>query len=185
MRIETVRLVLRDFTPDDEPAMYAIRHDPRFLEFYDDDLGTPEATHRLHGLFLDYQREVPRRRFQLAITLHGSDTPIASAGIRRKPDNDFEADIGYELAVAHWGHGYATEAATAMVAYGFETLALHRISSWCIADNVRSARVLEKLGLRLEGRLRDNEHFKGRYWDTLQYGLLRAEWDEACTRGVR
>jgi RimJ/RimL family protein N-acetyltransferase len=177
MLITTERLVLRDFTAADEPAMYAIRRDPRFLEFYDPELGTPAATQRLHALFLEWQHEQPRARWQLAITLAGDDRPIGSAGIRRKPEHDFEADIGYELHVDHWGHGYATEAARALVAHGFEELGLARISSWCITENVRSARVLEKLGMRLEGRLRANERFRERWWDSSLYGLLHDEWE--------
>jgi [ribosomal protein S5]-alanine N-acetyltransferase len=177
MRIETARLVLRDFVPADEPAMHAIRRDPRFLEFYDDALGTAEQTHRLQQLFIEYQGVEPRRRFQLAVTLRGDDTPIGSAGIRRKDANEFEADIGYELRVEQWGKGYATEAASVLLDFGFATLGLNRISSWCIADNARSARVLERLGMRLEGRLRANEFFQDRWWDTLLYGLLRGEWE--------
>ena len=46
---------------------------------------------------------------------------------------------------------------------------------WCIADNTAAARVLQKVGFKLEGRLRQNERFKGRRWDTLLYGLLRGE----------
>ena len=64
-----------------------------------------------------------------------------------------------------------------MVSFGFRELGLDRISSWCIADNAASARVLERLGFRQEGRLRRNEHFKGRWWDTLLYALLRDEWE--------
>ena len=63
-----------------------------------------------------------------------------------------------------------------MLAFGFDTLKLHRIWSWCIADNQRSARLLGRLGMQLEGRLRENEHFKGRWWDTLVYGMLESEW---------
>ena len=63
-----------------------------------------------------------------------------------------------------------------MVDFGFRELRLHRLSSWCIADNTAAARVLEKVGFKLEGRLRQNERFKGRRWDTLLYGLLREEW---------
>ncbi len=80
------------------------------------------------------------------------------------------------LAPDHWGHGYATEAAKAMVAYGFTTLQLHRIWAECVADNRGSARVLTKVGMQLEGRLRENEYYKGRYWDTLIFGLLVDEW---------
>ncbi len=63
-----------------------------------------------------------------------------------------------------------------MVRFGFEELGLHRIWSWCIADNVASARVLEKTGMRREGRQRETDWFKGRWWDTLLYGLLEDEW---------
>ena len=63
-----------------------------------------------------------------------------------------------------------------MVEFGFRKLKLHRMSSRCIAENQASARVLEEAGLRLEGRLRENEYFKGRRWDTLLYGLLKSEW---------
>ena len=84
---------------------------------------------------------MPRRRWQLAITLSGDDTPIGSAGIRRKghdlhgqpvnhqADRNFEADIGYELHADHWGHSYATDAARALVALGFDELGLQRISA--------------------------------------------------------
>ena len=121
-------------------------------------------------MFLDQQTgqqtERPRRRFQLAITLPDNGQLIGSCGIRRKPDNDWEADIGYELAPDFWGRGYATESARAMVNFGFHKLRLRRISSWCIADNAASVRVLERLGFRQEGRLRRNEYFKRRWWDT-------------------
>jgi RimJ/RimL family protein N-acetyltransferase len=55
-------------------------------------------------------------------------------------------------------------------------LGLHRISSWCIADNTASTRVLEKAGFKLEGRLREHEYFKDRWWDRLLFGILEHEW---------
>ncbi len=65
-----------------------------------------------------------------------------------------------------------------MLAFGFSELGLHRVSSWCVADNAASARVLAKLGMVQEGRLRDKEWFKGRYWDVLQFAILAPEWRE-------
>jgi RimJ/RimL family protein N-acetyltransferase len=88
-----------------------------------------------------------------------------------------EGDIGYELAPQHWGHGYATEAARAILRFGFTQLRVHRIWSYCVAENTGSAHVLEKLGMRLEGRLREKEFYKGCWWDTLMYALLEQEWD--------
>jgi len=81
-----------------------------------------------------------------------------------------------ERTPEHWGQGYATEAACEMVRFGFVELGLHRIWSWCVADNVGSAHVLEKVGMRLEGRQRDKEHYKGRWWDRLLYAVLEDEW---------
>jgi len=89
-----------------------------------------------------------------------------------------EADIGYELSPRQWSRGYATEVARAVVRFGFTELGLHRVWLTCIVDNVGSARVLEKLGMRLEGRLRDKEYFGGRWWDTLLYAILEDEWRE-------
>ena len=111
---------------------------------------------------------------------------IDSPHFKMKSADAHEADIGYELDPPYWGHGYATEAARAIVRFGFTRLRLHRIWSWCIADNVGSARVLEKVGMRREGRLRENAYFKGRWWDTLLYGMLEDEWraSESANQGT-
>jgi RimJ/RimL family protein N-acetyltransferase len=199
MRIQTERLILRDFAADDWPAVLAYQSDPRYLRLYAWTGRTEAEVRAFVQMFLDQQAEQPRRKFQLAVTLPGDDPQwpapegrslwgaapggaggdrvIGNCGIRRKPENDWEADIGYELAPGHWGKGYATEAARAMVAFGFRELGLHRVSAWCVADNTASAHVLEKCGLRLEGRLRESEFYKGRWWDTLLYGVLKREWE--------
>jgi RimJ/RimL family protein N-acetyltransferase len=133
-------------------------------------------------MFLDQQAARPRTQFQLALTLRSSGELIGNCGIRMREPDAIQADIGCELSPEHWGRGYATEAARAIIAFGFTELQLHRIWSWCIADNLGSARVLERLGMRPEGRLRENERYKGRYWDTLMFGMLEDEW-RAATQG--
>jgi RimJ/RimL family protein N-acetyltransferase len=178
LQIQTPRLLLRDFVSEDWPAVLAYQSDPRYLRYYPWETRTEDEVRAFVQMFLGHQQEQPRRRFQLAITLPEDGRLIGNCGMRRKLGNEWEGDIGYELAPEYWGRGYATEAARTMVDFGFRELDLHRISSWCIADNVASARVLEKTGLRLEGRLRENEHFKGRWWDTLLFGVLREEWDD-------
>lgn len=178
MIIETERLVLREFVAEDWQSVLAYQRDRRYLQFYPDADRTEVETQDFIQMFLLQQAEQPRRKFQLAITIQGDDTVVGTCGIRRKPDNDWEADIGFELAPEHWGHGFATEAAQEIVNYGFSTLKVHRISSWCIADNIASARVLEKVGLHPEGRLREHQYFKNRWWDTLLFGKLRADWED-------
>ena len=177
MRIETERLVLRDYEEGDWRAVLEYQRDPRYLRFCPWDRRSEQDARDFVRQFIGWRNEQPRRRFQLAITLRGADLAVGSCGLRRKPGEAGEADIGYEIAPRLWGQGYATEAARAMVDFGFRTLGLYRLSSWCIAENTASARVLEKAGFKPEGRLRENECFKGRRWDTLLYGLLKEEWE--------
>jgi len=87
-----------------------------------------------------------------------------------------EGNIGYELDPVYWGRGYATEAARAILAFGFQDLGLHRIWADCVAENTSSAHVLEKLGMRREAQFREREYFKGRWWDGLVYAILDYEW---------
>jgi ribosomal-protein-alanine N-acetyltransferase len=143
------------------------------------DRAQPAAVQEFVQMFLARQQEQPRTKFQLAVILKSSDELIGNCGIRMESAGAHEGDIGYELSPPHWSKGYATEAAVAIVHFGFSELHLHRIWAWCNAANAGSARVLEKIGMRLEGRLRDKEYFKGRWWDTLLYAVLEDEWRRA------
>jgi RimJ/RimL family protein N-acetyltransferase len=157
-------------------VVFAYQNEPLYLRYYPWTVRSEADVRAFLQMLIDYQSEEPRRKFQLAITLPETGQLIGNCGIRRKPENEWEADIGYELASAYWGRGIATEAARALVELGFRDWGLHRISAWCVADNIGSARVLEKAGLRLEGRLCENEYYKGRWWDTLLYGVVLDEW---------
>jgi len=176
MILTTERLVLREFVEDDWPAVLTYQQDPRYLRFYEWTGRTPEEVRAFVGMFVAQRQATPRTEFQLAITTRTTGCLIGNCGIRMKKAGAREADFGYELDPGHWGQGYATEAARAVVGWGFSELHLHRVSAWCIAENLGSVRVLEKLGMRLEGRLRDKEYFKGRWWDVLLYALLEEEW---------
>jgi ribosomal-protein-alanine N-acetyltransferase len=179
MQLLTPRLILRDFVYDDWPAMFAYESDPRYLRYYEWTHRTPEDAQAWVQMFLRNQQEQPRIKFQLAVTLKETQQLIGNCGVRKDSPDSHQASIGYELAPDHWGHGYATEAARAMVAYGFTTLGVHRIWAECVADNVGSAHVLEKVGMMLEGRLRDHHYYKDRWWDTLLFGMLESEWQGA------
>ena len=171
--------MLREYVEDDWPAVLAYQSKSDYLVYYPwSERSERDVREFLSGL-IAWQREEPRYRFQLAITLPEDGRLIGSCGIRKQSPASRVADIGYELDPAFWGRGYATEAAREMVSLGFGELGVHRVWSWIIAENRRSARVLERLGLRVEGRLRDHEWFKGRWWDHELYGLLAQEWEGA------
>jgi [ribosomal protein S5]-alanine N-acetyltransferase len=176
MKLETERLLLRDFVKDDWQRVLEYQSNPLYLRYYEWTERTPGAVQEFVGWFLNHQSQEPRIKFQLAVVLKSSNQLIGNCGVRMNEANALEADIGYELDPKQWNHGYATEAAHAIVDFGFSRFDVHRIWSWCVADNVGSAHVLEKLGMRLEGRLRENEYYKGRWWDTLMYAILADEW---------
>lgn len=176
MQIETERLRLRDFSSDDWRRVLEYQRDPRYLRFYPWAHRTASDVQQFVQHFIDWQAEQPRMRFQLAIVLQQNNRLIGSCGVRMPVAGSHEAEIGYEIDPDSWGHGYATEAARAIVGFGFESLQLHRIHAHCIAENSASARVLEKLGMRQEGRLREKEWMHGRWWDVLIYSILAYEY---------
>ena len=178
MFLTTDRLVLREYVEEDWSAVLAYQRKPAYLHYYEWTDRSAQDVRDFVNMFLGQQQANPRTKFQLAITLNSTGQLIGSCGIRMKSAASHEADIGLELDPQYWGQGYATEAAQAIVKFGFADLRLHRIYSWSIADNQGASRVLEKLGLKLEGRLRENEYFKGRWWDTLMYAILDREWEE-------
>jgi len=176
MILTTERLVLREFVEDDWVAVLGYQQNPLYLRYYEWTDRTSDDAREFVRMFLAQQQEVPRLKFQLASTLKADGQLIGNCGIRLRAADAREAEIGYELDPLYWGQGYATEAARAMVQFGFSELRLHRVWSRCIADNTGSARVLERIGMRQEGRLRETEYFKGRWWDVLLYGVLQHEW---------
>ena len=176
MILTTKRLVLREFEEKDWAAVLTYQSDPLYLRYYPWTHRTEQDVREFVQKFLAQREEEPRMKFQLALTLAQDGQLIGNCGIRMKTPAAREADIGYELDPRHWGRGYATEAASKLLSFGFRDLRLHRIWAWCIAENVASARVLEKIGMRQEGHLRENEWMKGRWWDTLLYAILEHEW---------
>jgi ribosomal-protein-alanine N-acetyltransferase len=178
MILKTKRLLLREVTEDDVQAIYAYQADPRYLRFYPATTRTLEDSQEFVARLIAWQQERPRSKFQLGIVLAAEGRLIGNCGIRKPAPSAPEAELGYELDPDYWGHGYATEAAQAMLDMAFTHLRLARVYASCVAENVGSAHVLEKLGMRLEKRLRRQQWMKGRWWDELCYGILAAEWQQ-------
>lgn len=178
MQIETPRLLLRDFTLDDVEALAACQTDERFWRYYDRVEDIEARTRELVALFVGWQDAQPRMRFQLAVILKQDGSLIGDCGLRQRLQASYggQAELGYELDPRHWGNGYATEAAQALLAYGFETLGLHRVWATCLAINAPSWHLMERLGMRREGVLEKNGRLNGGWVDTYLYGLLEDEW---------
>lgn len=113
-----------------------------------------------------------------AIARRDDDQLVGSIDIRINAEYRC-AEIGYLIYRAHWGHGYASEAARRLVQHGFEDLDLIRIHAHHFAGNEASGRVLQRCGMRFEGVLRQHVHRWGRQQDLVLYGVLREEFSAA------
>jgi [ribosomal protein S5]-alanine N-acetyltransferase len=178
MEIATDRLLLREFVRDDWRAVFAYQNDPRYLQVIDRTPRTEADSREFVEMFMAWAVEAPRGKFQFAVTLRETGELIGNCGIRRHARYGWDADIGYEYSADHWGKGYATEAANAVLSFGFRELGIHRASANCNAANAASIHVLRKLGMQLEVRIRDGDSSKGQWWDRLVWGILESEWRE-------
>ena len=86
------------------------------------------------------------------------------------------AELGYSLSRTHWGQGLATEAAQAVISFGFHVLFLNRIEGKCHHQHHASAKVLTKLGMEFEGILRQYMFVTGNFWDVCSYALLKPRY---------
>jgi len=131
-----------------------------------------------HPYRLEHAREFIRRAGQadpqtlFAIATDGE--AIGSIGLTPGRDvHRYTAELGYWLAEPYWGRGIVTRAVQALVGYAFGPLGLRRVHADPYAGNIASARVLEKAGFRLEGRMRASAFKDGQVVDQLLYAILR------------
>jgi RimJ/RimL family protein N-acetyltransferase len=174
MEIHTPRLLIREFAPGDEADVHEYAADPEVVRFMVWGPNTPQQTSEFLARKLAPHPE-PRWEFELAIVLKAEQKLVGGVGLRIRSVTQREGDIGYVLARSYWNRGIVTEAARAMLDFGFGELNLHRIYATCDADNRGSARVMEKLGMKYEGLMRQNAFEKGRWRDTLLYALLETD----------
>jgi RimJ/RimL family protein N-acetyltransferase len=109
-----------------------------------------------------------------AVTLRSGATLIGAIGLRIHPE-DQRAELGYWIGKAYWGQGYCTEAARALIAFGFERLGLNRIYAHHFARNPASGRVMQKIGMTHEGHLRQQVKKWDAFEDLELYGILKAD----------
>jgi len=173
MRIETERLIIRDLREDDWEAVHEYASSPLVAEHMQWGPNTEEETKAFLRSAISWQKDDPRMEFELAVTLRGNGKLIGGCGLHA--DGEI-GEIGYCFHPAYWRQGYASEAAAAMLALGFEDLKLHRIFATCRPENTGSAKVMEHVGMRYEGRLREHIRAKGRWLDSLQYSILDHEF---------
>ena len=147
MELRTARLVLRHWRQGDTEPFRRLNADPIVMEHFPTILTREQSDAFAESIEAEFEQ---RGHGLWAVEVQGQSEFIGYVGLRY---HDFPAhftpavEIGWRLDREHWGHGYATEAARAALADGFTRLGLHEIVSFTVPANVRSRRVMEKLGM--------------------------------------
>ncbi len=176
VRLVTPRLVLRDFRPSDLRGVQLYAADPVVVRFMLWGPNSDAETRAFLQRAAQRARAEPRTHWECAITDVSTDEIIGGVAVRVDDPAHASGSMGYVIRRDRWGRGYATEAAAAILAFAFDALALHRIEARCVPENVASERVLQKIGMTLEGRLRENYRIRDAWSDSLVYAMLAPEW---------
>jgi RimJ/RimL family protein N-acetyltransferase len=146
-RLVTERLLLREWRDADREPFAAMNGDPRVMEHFPSALSRAESDHMVDRILAHWRDDgcglwaVERTGDGAFLGFTGLAAPGTSPGMPPF------VEVGWRFAVDAWGHGYATEAATAAVAWGFDVLGLEEIASWTTTRNVKSRAVMERIGM--------------------------------------
>lgn len=173
--LETERLFLRPFLISDAQEVRRLGGDPEVVDtLFTLNLCTAGVAHQ--WIVHQYEHFEKGEWINFAITDRQSGHLLGSVGLDINR-SDHHAEIMYWVGKMYWGRGYATEAARVTLAYGFNELRLHRVYARYLSRNPASGRVLEKLGMVWEGRLRQHLKKRGVHDDLDIMGILRSEFN--------
>ena len=179
MEIITPRLLLREYREEDAAPFLAYQRDPRAQEFHESDGDQAGHLESLPTLFMQWATQIPRLNWQLAIAPRSAPGAlVGSVGLRLAGQPPGEAEFGLELAPASWGQGYGTEAASALITFGFTTLALTTIRGTSVSANHRVAGLVRRLGFRCVEERDGPAAISHRGWREVTWELTLENWQK-------
>ena len=174
-QLQTGDLLLRELRPEDAGHIFRVFSDPEVTRHYDlDTFLEPSQAEDLVERFRQRYRRQVGLRWAIA-PREDADVVLGTCGFNIWIPSSRRALLGYDLGRRYWRRGIMTDALGAVLRFGFETMQLNRVEALVFLDNAASHGLLEKLGFRREGVLREYEHLKGRFIDMAMYSLLRSD----------
>ncbi len=171
-QLETGRLILRSYRRSDIPSIVRLVG-AREVAATTLRIPHPYTEKDASSLLAQIAKDKTLTRF--GVFLRDTGEHCGGIGLNLELDHD-RAELGYWVGVPYWGRGIATEAALEIARYGFEVLGFHRIFATCFVGNAASQRVLEKIGMKYEGRFRHHVKKWGEYKDVENFGLTVDDW---------
>lgn len=178
--LEGSLVLVREFRARDAAAVQEWSSDPDVVRFIPLGPTTPRGARRLVTGYRAAATERPRGEYSLAVVplADRAGPPVGTVALSIDSAAHRRGEVGYALRRDAWGRGYATDAVRLALHLGFDLLGLERIWAVCDPENVASVRVLEKAGLRYEGRLRGDLLVRGERRDSLLYAVLASDRPE-------
>lgn len=174
--ITTQRLTLREMTTRDISALFKLFSNDAVTRY--NDVDTFKHMNEAESLLGFLQERFDHRiglRWGICLKSH-DEMFLGTCGYNAWSRHNACGKIGYDLMPAYWGKGIMTEAVHGIVQFGFRYMQLNRIEADVTLNNHASVRVLEKVGFKAEGILRQAGYWKGRYHDLRLFALLREEY---------
>ncbi|MEK5476486.1 GNAT family protein [Paenibacillus sp. FSL R5-0407] len=172
MILETKRLILRDFYKEDWIKVHQYCSDEEVTKYTYWGPNSEDQTREFINKNIGSQHIVPRTNYELAVIDKSNDELIGNCCINVDGSN---AEIGYCISKNYWGCRYATEVSKALLSYGFKELGIQRIYATCRPENLRSARVMEKIGMKKEGHIREHFYTRNRWYDSYLYSIIKLD----------
>ena len=173
MNLQTERLIIKEISIEDAEHIHAIHSIAEVDEY--NTLGLPnniEETKKLIIPAIEDQSNKVRKQFAWIVSLKKTNEIIGLCGMFLTADKFKMGEIYYKLIPKLWGNGYATEIAKSLVNFGFNDLKLHRIEAGAAVENIKSLRVLDKIGMTKEGVRRKILPIRGEWIDGYQYAIV-------------
>ena len=168
--LETERLLLRSSELSDAADMFEFISDPEVTKY------TFWRAHHSVADSEDLLAWLTTENFASWSIVHKADNKVIGMCFLHSFNfHHRRAETAFNLSRSYWRKGYATEAVREMIRYAFKRWGLNRIEGTCMLDNIASARVMEKLGMKFEGVLRQHSYAKNRFHDLKLYSILRNE----------
>lgn len=173
----TERLVIREFSSADREGLMAFVRDQDALKYMMFSMKDAAELDSFLSMATAGAADPARCEYHCAIAFREHPAVcIGCVSLMGDVGNPASAEIGYFIRRDFWGRGLTLEAARALVDWGFSKLALHRVWGKCDTLNPGSARVLEKLGMKLEGTSREHVWLHDHWRSSHEYGVLDREW---------
>ena len=171
MYVTTDRLIIRNFQGEDWPSVLEYTSNIRVMKYIPGGAFNEESVQQ----FIEKNSGNLDRARNFPVLLKANGKLIGHL-VFHTYFGEHTYEIGWVFNPSFQNHGYASEAASALLKYGFEDMNLHRIIATCQPENVPSYRVMEKIGMRREGYFKKCIPHENGWWDEYYYAILREEW---------